>query len=167
MRLLPSMTFCACWHDSIPIAPPDQFSPKLIPRSHDRAQRTLDRLAIKRRSDLAHRVRDLPVLVPDLDQPLHDLRRVPRRLDDVRLAAGDGLLRGRPDDERLGAHGGEAVDVRAEVELDDVALGERLARGRVGLERGEVRDGVVDGDAGRERDACRAGAARVRCRVRV
>ena len=150
---MPSMTFCACWHDSIPIAPPDQFSPKLIPRSHDRAQRTLDRLAIKRRSDLAHRVRDLPVLVPDLDQPLHDLRRVPRRLDDVRLAAGDGLLRGRPDDERLGAYRGEAVDVRTDVQLDDIALGEGLGREGVGLEGREVGDTVVDRDRRWEAEA--------------
>lgn len=40
-----------------------------------------------------------------------------------------------------------------ELDLDDVSLSER-SEANVGSERGDVRDGVVDGDGGGEGDTC-------------
>ena len=65
-------------------------------------------------------------------------------LDGIRLASSYGLFWRRTDDQSLGAYGGEAVDVRTDVQLDDIALGEGLGREGVGLEGGEVGDTVVD-----------------------
>ena len=123
--------------------------------------RTLNRLAVKRRRDLPNRVRNRPVPVPDLDEAHRRLRRGPRRRDRVRLAAADGGVGRRADDERLRAHRGEAVDVRAEVQLDDVARGERLRARAARVRGGEVRDGVVYGYARGEGDACSCGLLRI------
>ena len=117
--------------------------------------RTLDGLAVERGRDLVDRVRDLPVFVPDLDEAHRGLGGGPRREERVRAAARDGLRRGRADDERLRAHRRVAVDVRADVQLDNIALGQGLLRERIRRERRVVRDAVVDGDAGREREAWR------------
>lgn len=90
----------------------------------------------------------LQLLLPTLTRrctPGH----VPRRREHVRFPAGGGVGHGGSGDECLGAHRGVAVDVGAEMELDDVVPAQRLVR--VGLERGGARDGVVDGDARRQR----------------
>ena len=118
-------------------------------------RRTLDRLAVERRRNLAHRLRDRPVLVADLDKAHRSLSSRVRRLDHVRLPARHGLVRRRTHDEGLGADRREAVDVRADMQLDDVALCERLLGRRVRRERREVRDAVVHGDRRREGETCR------------
>ena len=68
----------------------------------------------------------------------------------VSLSAGDLF---DADDDGVRDDGDEAVDVSAQVDLGHVALLED----DVGVthQRGEVTDAVVDGDAARERDACK------------
>lgn len=46
-----------------------------------------------------------------------------------------------------------------ELDLDDVSLSER-SEAYVGSERGDVRDGVVDGDGGGEGDTCPSACAK-------
>ena len=68
----------------------------------------------------------------------------------VSLSAGDLF---DADDDGVRDDGDEAVDVSAQVDLGHVSLLED----DVGVthQRGEVTDAVVDGDAARERDACK------------
>jgi hypothetical protein len=133
---------------------------------------TLDSLAPVRARSLGHHLGDRPVLVARLDRAHRGLGRGPCRAEDVRLAALDRLLCRGADDDGLRRDRRKAVDVRAKVDLDDVAVSEEEAGERVratqrakvrmrceilgrvdARERRKVRDGVVDGDTCRERDA--------------
>jgi hypothetical protein len=67
------------------------------------------------------------------------------------LPAGDRRVGRGADDECVRHHGDKAVDVRAHVDLDHVAVGEHDIG--LGDERREVADAVVDRDAGREGDS--------------
>lgn len=80
------MTFCVCWQHSIPT----NNQPSVSCTFHGLGARTLDRLAVKRRSNLAHRL-----LVLDLDEAYRDLGCVPRHLNGIRMAAGNRVICGR------------------------------------------------------------------------
>ena len=73
-----------------------------------------------------------------------------RSQDGVGLLASHWRIPCGSDYQSVRNHGDEAIDVGAEVNLDQVPVG----KGDVGLsnERGEVADAVVDGDAGWEGD---------------
>lgn len=87
---------------------------------------TFDWLAAPRRGDLVYGICDGPVLVAHLDQSYRNLGRVPGGLEDIGTPSRYGVVLGCAHHDRLRADGCEAIDVRAQMELDDVALGEGL-----------------------------------------
>lgn len=115
---LPSITFWVCWHESMP-------GIRILGhhrQGHFERWHTFYRLAIPLPRNLVHHIGDRPVFATRLHQAHRDLRCVPCRLDHVRLAASHRLVRGCTNHKRFRGYRRKAIDVRAEVQLDDVAL---------------------------------------------
>jgi hypothetical protein len=75
-------------------------------------KRTFDRFAVPGRRNLLHALRDGPILVPSLNKSHRELGSVPGGLDYISAPACSWVLRRGANDNRLGADGGEAIDVR-------------------------------------------------------
>jgi hypothetical protein len=93
--------------------------------------RTFHGLGVPRRCGASDDVCDRPVLRPDADRAQCGLGGGPSGTESIRLPAGDGSIGRGSDDERLGCDRGKAVDVRSQVQLHDVALGEGLVGLRI------------------------------------
>lgn len=93
---------------------------------------TFNRLTTPSTHNPIHRIRHLPILIPHLHKPLRHLRRRPRRLQHIRPAPRHRRIGARAHHKRFGRHGCEPVDVRPEMDLDDVVFCEGLGRCGVG-----------------------------------
>eukprot|EP00053_Salpingoeca_punica_P010736 m.96158 g.96158 ORF g.96158 m.96158 type:complete len:438 (-) comp15478_c1_seq1:52-1365(-) len=116
-------------------------------------EHALDRRAGKVRANRVQRSGDGGSAGPRLDHAQGDLERVVSSGNHVGLGAGHGLLLGGANDYGCGDGGNVAVNVHAEVDLDDVALLKEHLRVRV--QRRVVADAVVQRHAGGEGNALR------------
>jgi hypothetical protein len=73
----------------------------------------------------------LPIFIADAHEAHRNLGGGPRGAQRVRPTARHGILGGCPDNDRFGANCSKAIDVRTQVQLYDVTLGEILCRERV------------------------------------
>ena len=73
IRFFPSMTFCVCWHDNMPVRTSLAFCAQSTERHG-----TFDGLAVPCRCHLAHRLRYLPVFVAHAHETHRNLSSGPR-----------------------------------------------------------------------------------------
>jgi hypothetical protein len=110
IRFFPSITFWVCWHDNMPI---QEIKFPNIPSTH--SQRTFYGLAVPRRRNFTHRLRDLPVLIAHTHKAHRNLSSRPRSAQRIRTTARHGALQSGANDDRLGADRSKAIDVCAQV----------------------------------------------------
>jgi hypothetical protein len=122
IRFFPSITFWVCWHDNMPIQVIN------FPSTQSPHERTFYGLAVPRRRNFTHRLRDLPILIAHAHKAHRNLSSCPRGAQRIRTAAGHGTFQGSTNDDRLGADRSKAVDLCAQVQLHDITLGELLLR---------------------------------------
>lgn len=92
---------------------------------------TLNCLAIPSRHDLVDTLSDGPVLVIHLDKSHSELSSMPSSLDGIRTTACDRFFLSSTDDNGLCANRRKSVDVSAQVNLDDIVLGQCQRRLRI------------------------------------
>ena len=91
-------------------------------------ERTFYGLAVPRRRNFTHRLRDLPILIAHAHKAHRNLSSRPRGAQRVRTTARHGTLHRGTNDDRLSADRSKAVDVCAQVYLHNITLDKLLCR---------------------------------------
>lgn len=113
-------------------------------------EHALERAHLVGLADLLDHLGHLVVGVARLQQPHCSLRGLVGSKDHVRLLAGDRRVLVGLHHDGVGGEGSETVDVRAELELDEIALLDGIG---ILLEGRVIAADLVDGDGGRESQA--------------